>query len=56
MQRDDDKEEVVRNRMEVFDNTINPVLDFYRKQGKLVEIDANQDLGVVYESVSAEIN
>ncbi len=56
IQRDDDKEEVVRKRMEVFENTINPVLDFYREQNKLVEIDANQSLDDVYSALVAEIN
>jgi len=33
VQRDDDKPESVRNRLEVFQNVTEPVLDFYRKKG-----------------------
>merc|ERR1711983_733703 len=33
VQRDDDKPESVRNRLEVFQNVTEPVLDFYRKMG-----------------------
>jgi len=33
VQRDDDKPESVRNRLEVFQNVTEPVLEFYRKKG-----------------------
>merc|ERR1719414_2069960 len=33
VQRDDDKPEAVRSRLEVFQNVTEPVLDFYRKMG-----------------------
>ncbi|MBT4791421.1 MAG: nucleoside monophosphate kinase [Halobacteriovoraceae bacterium] len=51
VQRDDDKEDIVRNRMKVFKETISPVLSLYRGQGKLVEIDANRNLEDVYNSL-----
>ena len=37
--RDDDKEEVVRNRLEVFRKNTEPVLDYYRKQKDIISID-----------------
>ena len=37
-QRDDDKPEVVRNRLATYHATANPVLEFYRQQGLLHEI------------------
>ena len=37
-QRDDDKPEVVRNRLATYHATATPVLEFYRKQGLLHEI------------------
>jgi len=54
--RDDDKEDVVRNRMEVFESTIQPVLDFYKEQGKLVALDANSGLDEVYANLLAKID
>ena len=33
VQRDDDKPESVRNRLEVFQNVTEPVLEYYRKMG-----------------------
>lgn len=38
-QRDDDKEEVIRNRLEVFNTTTQPVLDYYDRKGILVTVD-----------------
>jgi len=38
-QRDDDKEDVIRNRLEVFKNTTQPVLDYYERRGILITVD-----------------
>ncbi len=38
-QRDDDKEDVIRNRLEVFKNTTQPVLDYYERRGVLITVD-----------------
>lgn len=38
-QRDDDKEDVIRNRLEVFKNTTQPVLDYYERKGILITVD-----------------
>merc|ERR1712200_332801 len=37
IQREDDKPESVRNRLEVFSKNTKPVLDFYREQGVLAD-------------------
>lgn len=39
IQRDDDKEEVVENRLSLYENDTKPVIDYYRELGSLVEID-----------------
>jgi len=49
--RDDDKEEVIRKRMEIFRRTTEPVLRYYEKQDKAVSING---LGSV-EEVNSEI-
>ncbi|HSW54600.1 MAG TPA: adenylate kinase [Ignavibacteriaceae bacterium] len=49
--RDDDKEEVIRNRMEIFRKTTEPVLKHYAKQGKVISING---LGSV-EEVNVEL-
>jgi adenylate kinase len=42
-QRADDRPEVVRTRLEVNIKNLDPLLDFYRRQGKLVEVDGERD-------------
>jgi adenylate kinase len=46
-QRADDKPEVVRNRLEVNLKNLQPLLDHYGGQGKLIEIDGARDPGEV---------
>jgi len=55
IQREDDKEEVVRNRMEVFQETITPVLEYYKNLNKLIEIDASNSLSVVYDELVSKL-
>jgi len=55
IQRDDDREEVVRKRMSVFGETMNPVREYYEQMGVLVEINADQDLDDVYSELIAKI-
>jgi adenylate kinase len=45
-QREDDKEEVVRQRFQVYVETTRPVLDYYRNSGKLLVING---LGTIEE-------
>lgn len=37
--RDDDKEEVVRKRLQVFQQNTEPVLNYYERQGKVISIN-----------------
>ncbi len=38
-QRDDDTEEVIRRRLEIYKSTTKPVLDYYEKKGKVIPIN-----------------
>lgn len=51
IQRPDDKEEIVRDRMEVYRNTIDPILEFFRQKGKLATVDAQQNPDQVYKQI-----
>ena len=59
-QRDDDKPEVVRARLETYEKQTAPLIGYYEKQGKLARINGQQDvakvttdlLGAVSEAVS----
>lgn len=46
-QREDDKPETVKNRLDVNIKMNTPLLDFYKKQGILHEVDGNQDIDKV---------
>jgi adenylate kinase len=50
-QREDDKAETVRKRIHVYFKQTMPLIEYYRQQGVLVEVDGNQPI----ESVSADI-
>lgn len=40
VQRDDDKEETVRNRLKVYDDSTAPLVDYYENKGNLYKIEA----------------
>ena len=46
-QRDDDKEETVKRRIEVYFDQTSPLISYYRDHGKLVEIDGTQSIDQV---------
>ncbi|MGA9288129.1 MAG: adenylate kinase [Anaerobacillus sp.] len=50
-QRDDDKEETVRTRLEVNKQQQQPLLTFYEGKGYLKTIDGNRDINEVFEDV-----
>ncbi|MEM8982624.1 MAG: adenylate kinase [Pseudomonadota bacterium] len=56
MQRDDDNEETIRNRLEVYRTQTEPLVDFYRERGLLVSIDADGSMDDVYARLTAAIN
>ncbi|MFW5919002.1 MAG: adenylate kinase [Halanaeroarchaeum sp.] len=50
-QRDDDTEEVARDRIETYRESTEPVIEYFRKKGTLVEIDGEQSPDGVWEDV-----
>ncbi|MDC1174355.1 nucleoside monophosphate kinase [Bacteriovoracaceae bacterium] len=50
-QRKDDNKETVVTRLEVFKNTIEPVLEYYESQGKLTRLDASKGADGVFEQL-----
>ncbi len=51
IQRDDDKPETVKKRLEVNIKQSKPLLDFYSKKGVLRDIDGLQEIGQVYKNI-----
>ena len=52
IQRKDDNEEVVRNRIEVYQRAIGPVLDYYRTKGALRTVNASQEAELVSQEIA----
>lgn len=52
-QRDDDNETTVRNRLDVYERSTAPLIDHYRAQGVLHEIDGDRPVDVVWADVKA---
>jgi adenylate kinase len=50
-QRDDDKAETVKRRIQVYLEQTSPLIDYYREHGKLVEIDGMQPIDVVTQAM-----
>ncbi len=49
--RDDDKPETVKKRLDVYHEQTQPLIDYYTKQGCLVEVDGTQAMEDVFASI-----
>jgi len=54
-QRDDDQPEAVRRRLEVYSRQTAPLIDYYRGQGKLVEVDGYRSVDEVSGELQAAL-
>ena len=54
-QRDDDKEETVKNRLEVYRQNTFPLIEYYEKRGKLVTIPGVGDISEIYSAVKKSL-
>ena len=53
-QRSDDREETVKDRLNIFFTQTFPILDYYKKQNKLIRVNGNLEMqGVAREIISA---
>ena len=50
--RDDDKPETVQKRLTVYHEQTQPLIDFYGKEGLLVEVDGTQNLEDVFQAIT----
>jgi adenylate kinase len=53
--RDDDDDDTVRKRLEVFDESTSPLLEHYRQAGLLVEVDGNGDEDEVFARITGQM-
>lgn len=54
-QRDDDKPETIKNRLDVYEKNTSPLVEYYRGQGILKVVDGDRDIDLVYADVKAEL-
>jgi len=55
VQREDDNEETISNRLAVYRENTEPLIDFYRKRGKLKTVDAEGSIDEVYDRLTAAL-
>ena len=51
--RDDDKPETVKNRLEVYHNQTQPLIEFYNAKGVLKNVDGTVDMKDVFAAITA---
>ncbi len=56
IQRVDDNEETIGNRLNVYRENTEPLIDFYRERGKLITIDAVGTIDDVYGRLTAALS
>jgi adenylate kinase len=54
--RDDDREEVIRERLDNYERQTKPVAEYYKQLGRLATIDGDQPVDVVTGSILKEID
>ena len=55
-QRDDDKPDTVRKRLQVYWEQTSPLIDYYRRQGVLVEINGDQPIDTVTADLQVAVD
>ncbi|MEM0084319.1 MAG: adenylate kinase [Candidatus Methanomethylicia archaeon] len=51
LQREDDREDVIRRRFKEYYNKTKPVMDYYRSIGKLVEVDGGGSIEEIHKRI-----
>jgi adenylate kinase len=54
--RPDDTPEVIRHRLQVFEDTTSPLIGYYRDRGILVEVDADQPPEAITSEIQARLS
>ena len=55
IQREDDTEEAIKQRLAIYHELTKSVLDFYRRQGILEEVDGERPLAVILEDILSRL-
>jgi adenylate kinase len=55
VQRADDREEVITNRLKVFKDTVDPVIKYYQDHGRLMKVDAEGSIDGIFNQISSKV-
>ena len=50
-QRDDDKEDTIKNRLKVYNRQTGPLINYYKEKGILIEVDGSKNVDLVNSQV-----
>ena len=56
IQREDDKPEAIKKRLETYHKNTEPILGFYEEQGTLITFDGSQSIGEVSGEIFSELD
>ena len=51
--REDDKPKTVKKRLDVYHDQTQPLIDYYKKEGVLAEVDGTKDMEDVFQNIAA---
>lgn len=54
--RPDDTKEVIKKRLEIYHQETQPVIDYYRQQGLVTEINGEPDINTIHQSIISKLN
>lgn len=54
--RDDEREESIKTRIEIYKKNVDPLLDFYREKGVVLDIDGNPPIDEVTKEINEKLN
>lgn len=49
--RTDDTPEGIKERLDIYEHETIPVIEYYRKQGKLIEVDGTPDIETIFQDI-----
>jgi adenylate kinase len=53
--RSDDKPEAIRSRLDFYNKEVEPAIDYYRKQDRLIKINGQQSIENVYQEIKKNL-
>lgn len=53
--RTDDTLDAIKKRLQVYKDETEPVVDYYRQQGKVIDIDGTPDIDTIFKDICAKL-